>query len=104
MPLGPFSPNFGFGLAPNGATQFTIAISGAAAGYAAPANATAFLVQADSTNLTNIRYRPGSAAANASLGHQLEPGRSEYVSFGSTLSLCVEGGTCLVQVTWYTLT
>ena len=101
MPLGVFGPVFGSGVTPLNSTQTTGPISGATV-FPAPANALGFLLQTDSTNATNVRYRIGGSAASASLGHQLEPGRDTgFLPFGSTLQAAVESGTCLIQLTWF---
>ena len=108
MAGGVFNPIYGFASsAPNGATNITQYVS-ALTGFAAPANAVAFLFQSDDTNGGNIRWRLGAAASTVS-GHQYEPGRdSGYVPFsGGTFSVCPEGGagvTLGIQLTWFTLT
>jgi hypothetical protein len=106
MALGPFIPNYGFAQTTNGATRITQYFSSTTVvGFAPPANAVAFLLQAENVNPGNIRYGVG-VAAGITAGHQLEPGRdSGFIPFGgSTLTICVEvaGTTCLGHLTWFT--
>lgn len=104
MPVGVFGPQFGFPSTANGATQITAAIS-AVTNYGPPPGAVAFLLQTDSAiNTDVVRWRVG-AAANVTLGQQLEAGRdSGVVPYGSTLSLCPVSATQVIQLTWFTVT
>jgi hypothetical protein len=66
----------------------------------APASAVGFLLQASSSNSTNIRWRIG-AAATASVGQQLQPGRDTgFIPCGANISIISESGTNEYQVQW----
>lgn len=59
--------------------------------FTAPANAVGFLIEADSTNVANVRFKVGATAAVAS-GVMLQPGRSEYLPLGANISVIAESG------------
>lgn len=105
MPFGPFLPTYGFAQTTNGATRITQLFSTqAAVGFAPPSTAVAFLLQTDNANPDTVRFGIG-VASNASLGHQLEPGRdSGFIPFGGstlTISTITGGLTCAVHLTWF---
>ena len=60
--------------------------------FTAPARAVGFKIQALSSNTENIRMKVG-AAATASSGFRLEPGRSEDFDLVGTISVIAEAGT-----------
>lgn len=65
-----------------------------------PAQAVGFILMADNTNTTNIRWRVGATAAVAS-GQQLEPGRDTgYIPVAANISLIAESGTCSYNLQW----
>lgn len=80
--------------------QGTVSIAATVNG---PANAVSFIIQAFDTNTANIRLRNASiGAASASLGFQLQPGRSETFEGVTDVSLCSEVGTNGYIIFWKT--
>lgn len=82
-------------------TQFVSAITG----FAPPANALAFLLQASDVNASNMRWSV-AAAASTLFGHQLQAGRDTGLVpwAGPTLSFFPEAGTgttLQIQLTWF---
>ena len=70
--------------------------------FLAPANAIGFVIEALSDNSNNIRYKIG-AAASATSGMRLEPGRSENFNAGpaANISVAAEGGTNqVISIQW----
>jgi hypothetical protein len=79
-------------------TLNSAAISGVTS-VSAPANAVGFTIQADDTNTANFRWAVG-ATASASSGIQMQPGRSEAMDLGATISICPESGTQTYIIQW----
>jgi hypothetical protein len=108
MPLGIFSPTVNpSGQVVSGATQVTQFIS-TVTNLSPPTSAAAFILQTDSGNSINARWRLGLPASFA-IGHQLEPGRDSGivpVAAGLTLSLIPETAstTISIQLTWFIAT
>lgn len=60
--------------------------------FTAPAGSKWFMIQADDTNVANIRFKVGAAATTTS-GIQLQPARSEDCPVGGNISVIAESGT-----------
>lgn len=75
-------------------------LTNSAQSFTAPARAVGFKIQSLSDNAQNIRMKVG-AAATASSGFRLEPGRSESFDLVGTISVIAEAaGTNYVCVQW----
>jgi hypothetical protein len=67
--------------------------------FTAPSNAIGALIQASDVNAANIRFRTGTATVTS--GIQLQPGRSEKIDGGTSISVCSESGTNAVSILWF---
>lgn len=66
----------------------------------APANAIGFILMNIDTSTTNMRWAVGRTAT-ATLGQQLQPGRSsDFVPVGANVSIIAESGTVTYDVQW----
>ncbi len=85
----------------NGSVVNTTLTATTASPNTAPANATGFILEAESTNTNNIRWAIG-ATASATVGSRLEPGRdSGFIPCAATISVCAEvSGTNLYSIQW----
>jgi len=79
-------------------TLNSAAISGVTS-VSAPANATGFTIQADDDNTANFRWVVGGTAS-ATNGIEMQPGRSESMDLGATISICPESGTQTYIIQW----
>ena len=68
--------------------------------FVAPAGAFACFIEADDTNLTNLRVGMGGVSSPTS-GVQFQAGRSEFYQGGSNISYCTESGTGKINVQWF---
>lgn len=70
---------------------------------AAPANCRGFQIFADADNTADLRVRYGATDPTASVGMQLEPGRSiDFVPGCPSIRLISESGTQAFQIAWFT--
>lgn len=89
------------------ASQSTVAVTVAESNYAAPANAVGVIIEAESSNASNIRWGASNSAVNilsTTVGVLQEPGRdSGYVPLGQGTYLhliSVAAGTNNIDIQW----
>jgi hypothetical protein len=93
------SPNTAMPANTNGATS-NATVGTSASTITAPANATGFILESESTNTANCRWALGTTASS-SVGMLIEPGRDTgYIPGGASISVYCSSAAQLIDVQW----